>query len=332
MKRGFILLMLIVAAPRLRAQERGAAALGELVEGLGTTSRVLMIGAHPDDEDTQVITWLAKARHVETAYLSLTRGDGGQNLIGNELGPQLGMIRTEELLAARRIDGGRQYFTRAFDFGFSKSLDETLERWPRDSILKDMVAIVRAFRPHVIIAVWTGTPADGHGHHQYAGVLAREVFDAAADSLRFPPSAVGGLEPWVTQKFYRGGYRAVRTLSFDVGEFDPLLGVSYSEIATVSRSQHRSQGQGALPERGPRMDGVRLEVSRVSDAHAPEQGLFDGLDTSWTRFRGVSLADSVRGAIDSLTAAEAAVRRSINLAEPSQMVGALATYVRVASR
>ncbi|MGE5731958.1 MAG: PIG-L family deacetylase, partial [Gemmatimonas sp.] len=106
MKRGFILLMLIVAAPRLRAQERGAAALGELVQGLGTTSRVLMIGAHPDDEDTQIITWLAKARHVETAYLSLTRGDGGQNLIGNELGPQLGMIRTEELLAARRIDGG----------------------------------------------------------------------------------------------------------------------------------------------------------------------------------------------------------------------------------
>ena len=332
MKRGLILLMLIVAAPRLRAQERGAAALGELVEGLGTTSRVLMIGAHPDDEDTQIITWLAKARHVETAYLSLTRGDGGQNLIGNELGPQLGMIRTEELLAARRIDGGRQYFTRAFDFGFSKSLDETLERWPRDSILKDMVAIVRAFRPHVIIAVWTGTPADGHGHHQYAGVLAREVFDAAADSVRFPASAVGGLQPWVTQKFYRGGYRAARTLSFNVGEFDALRGVSYSEIATLSRSQHRSQGQGEVPQRGPRMDGVRLEISRVSDAHAPEQGLFDGLDTSWARFRGLALADSVRGAVDSLTAAETAVRRSMSLAEPSGMVGPLAAYVRLASR
>ena len=119
------LLIALAAAPRLAAQERGAAALGELVEGLGTTSRVLMIGAHPDDEDTQLIAYLAKARHIETAYLSLTRGDGGQNLIGNELGPVLGMIRTEELLAARRIDGGRQYFTRAFDFGFSKTIDET---------------------------------------------------------------------------------------------------------------------------------------------------------------------------------------------------------------
>ena len=178
--------VLLAVAPRLSAQERGAAALGELIDGLGTTTRVMMIGAHPDDEDTQLIAYLAKARHIETAYLSLTRGDGGQNLIGNELGQSLGMIRTEELLAARRIDGGRQYFTRAFDFGFSKTIDETYEHWPKDSILKDMVAIVRAFRPQVIIAVWSGTPQDGHGHHQYSGVLAREVFDAAADSVRFP--------------------------------------------------------------------------------------------------------------------------------------------------
>src|SRR5215208_5001817 len=178
--------MLLAGAPRLSAQERGAAALGELVAGLGTTTRVLVIGAHPDDEDTQMIAYLAKARHIETAYLSLTRGDGGQNLIGNELGQVLGMIRTEELLAARRIDGGRQYFTRAFDFGFSKSYEETLRRWPRDSILKDMVMIVRAFKPHVIVDMWSGTPQDGHGHHQYAGVLGRKVFDAAADSVKYP--------------------------------------------------------------------------------------------------------------------------------------------------
>src|SRR5262249_37105899 len=138
-------------------QPASSSQLGELVEGLGTNTRVLMIGAHPDDEDTQLITCLARARHVQTAYLSLTPGDGGQNLIGNELGTQLGMTRTEELLAARRIDGGRQYFARAFDFGFSKSLDETMKRWPHDSILKDMVAIVRAFRPQVIVDVWTGT-------------------------------------------------------------------------------------------------------------------------------------------------------------------------------
>ena len=313
------------------APDRGAVDLAENVRGLGTTARVLMIGAHPDDEDTQLIAWLAKGRHVETAYLSLTRGDGGQNLIGNELGIQLGMIRTEELLAARRIDGGRQYFARAFDFGFSKTLEETMQRWPHDSILKDMVAIVRAFRPQVIVDVWTGTPSDGHGHHQYAGVLGREVFDAAADSVRFPPSSVGGLRPWATPKFYRGR-RANGALQFDVGEFDPLTGQSYSEIATMSRSQHRSQGQGALPQPGPRFDGVQLEVSRVSDVKARETSLFAGVDTSWNRFRSLTLPDSARSALDSLVGAEQGVRHAMNLVEPSTMVKPLTTYLRLVSR
>jgi len=323
---------LLIAAPRLRAQERGAVALDAALSGLGTTARVLVIGAHPDDEDTQLIAYLARARHVETAYLSLTRGDGGQNLIGNQLGEVLGMIRTQELLAARRIDGGRQYFTRAFDFGFSKTLDETLEHWPKDSILLDMVAIVRAFRPHAIIAVWTGTSADGHGHHQFAGVTAREVYDAAADSVRFPASRVGGLRPWATPKFYRGRYRATSTLSFNVGEYDPVGGRSYSEIASISRSQHRSQGQGELAERGARIDGVRLEASRVSDPAAPERGMFDGLDTTWNRFNSVRLPDSARTALDSLAAQEASVRRARDLEHPSRMVAPLAAYVRLLSR
>jgi hypothetical protein len=303
----------------------------------------MMIGAHPDDEDTQLIAYLAKAKHIETAYLALTRGDGGQNLIGNELGVGLGMIRTEELLAARRLDGGRQYFTRAFDFGFSKTIDETFEHWPRDSILKDVVEIVRAFRPHVIIAVFTGTPADGHGHHQFSGVIAREVFDAAADSVRFPASRVAGLQPWAPAKFYRlrrggfggrGGNGAPEgaSLTFDVGQYDPLLGESYSQIATVSRSQHRSQGQGALPQRGPRYSGVRLEVSRVSEIGAPEHGLFDGIDSSWARFRSLRLADSVRAALDSIPSAEAAVRRATALETPWTMVPSLATYARLTIR
>ena len=324
--------MLFVVAPRLSAQERGAAALGEAIEGLGTTARVLMIGAHPDDEDTQLISWLATGRHVETAYLSLTRGDGGQNLIGNELGEVLGMIRTEEMLAARRLDGGRQYFTRAFDFGFSKTLDETLQHWPKDSILEDAVAIVRAFRPQVIIAVFTGTPADGHGHHQYSAVIAREVFDAAADSVRFPASRLGGLQPWTPLKFYRLVRGGGGTLNFNVGEYDPLLGETYSQIATVSRSQHRSQGQGALPQRGPRFSGARLEISRVSDAKAPEQGLFDGIDTSWARFKSLPLADSVRTALDSLVPARTAIVRVANPMDPSKLVAPLASYLRLATR
>ena len=330
--------LLLAAAPRLSSQERGAAALGELLESLGTTTRVLMIGAHPDDEDTQLIAYLAKARHVETAYLSLTRGDGGQNLIGNELGSVLGMIRTEELLAARRIDGGRQYFTRAFDFGFSKTIEETYEHWPKDSILKDMVAIIRAFRPQVIISVWSGTPLDGHGHHQYSGVMARAAFDAAADSVRFPASATGGLRPWASAKFYRsarqfgGGVAPGATLVFNVGEYDPLLGRTYAQVATESRSQHRSQGQGGLPEPGPRFDGVRLESSRVSDIAAAERGLFDGIDTGWTRFKTLSVADSVRAALDSLSLAERAVIASADLMRPTSAVPALVTYVRLASR
>lgn len=326
------LLAIHATAPRLAAQERGAAALGELVAGLGTTSRVLMIGAHPDDEDTQLIAFLAKARHIETAYLSLTRGDGGQNLIGNELGSALGMIRTEELLAARRIDGGRQYFTRAFDFGFSKTIEETYQHWPKDSILKDAVAIVRAFRPQVIISVWSGTPADGHGHHQFSGVLSREVYDAAADSVHFPASRVGGLKPWATAKFYRLRRAGNGSLVFDVGEYDPLVGESYSEIASISRSQHRSQGQGELQRRGPRYTGVQLEASRVSDPKAVEHTLFDGLDTSWARFRSLRLPDQVRSAIDSLTAAEAKVVRARDLADPSRMVPSLAEYTRLATQ
>ena len=333
-KRALAALSLFVTltAPRLQSQERGEAALGEDIAGMGTTTRVLMIGAHPDDEDTQLIAYLAKGKHIETAYLSLTRGDGGQNLIGNELGEVLGMIRTEELLAARRIDGGRQYFARAFDFGFTKTLDEALQRWPKDSLLKDAVAIVRTFRPQVIIAVFTGTPADGHGQHQYSGVIAREVFDAAADSVRFPPSAVGGLKPWAPAKFYRLRRNAQNaTLAFNVGEYSPLLGHSYSEIATVSRSQHSSQGQGALPQRGQRLSGVALEASRVSAPGAPEKSLFDNIDTSWTRFNKLSLPDSARLALASLATLEAQVRDAQNLAEPSRMVRPLAEYVRRAT-
>ena len=324
---------LFALAPSARGQRVDAGKLGEEIAGLGTTARVLMIGAHPDDEDTQLIAWLAKARHVETAYLSLTRGDGGQNLIGNELGPALGMIRTEELLAARRIDGGHQYFTRAYDFGFSKTLDETLEHWPKDSILSDVVSVIRAFRPHVVISVWSGTPADGHGHHQFSGVVAREAFDAAGDSVRFPPSRLSGLDAWTPSKFYRlrrNGSGA--SLAFDVGEYAPLLGESYSEIATESRSQHRSQGQGALPRKGPVYTAVRLEVSRVSDVNAAETGLFDGMDTTWARFKSVRVADSVRTALDSLPAARAAVVAAESLVNPSAMVEPLAAYERLVTR
>ena len=334
---GLIVLALafsIVAAPRsLFAQERGAAALGEDVRGLGVTTRVLMIGAHPDDEDTQLITWLARGERVETAYLSLTRGDGGQNLIGNELGPALGMIRTEELLAARRVDGGRQYFTRAYDFGFSKSAEETFEHWDRELLLRDVVSVVRAFRPHIIVSVFSGTPRDGHGHHQVAGLLAREAFDVAADTGRLPPRATSDLGAWTPLKFYRAQWfrPADATLRINVGEYNPVLGRSYAEIAGESRSQHRSQAFGTLQPKGVRWDYVRLEASRVSDvaAAASERSLFDGLTAGWARFDTLTVPPAIRSTVESLTRARGTVQRALDLRTPAGAVEPLAAYVRL---
>src|SRR5690348_7315548 len=163
---------------------------------LGHNKRVLMIGAHPDDEDTQLLVMFTRREGAEAAYLSLTRGEGGQNLIGSELGEALGILRTEELLAARNVDGAQQFFTRAYDFGFSKTLDDTWEHWPSDSVLKDDVRIVRRFRPQVIVSVFSGTPRDGHGQHQAAGWAAAQAFTAAGDPARFPElKTEEGLDP-----------------------------------------------------------------------------------------------------------------------------------------
>ena len=159
---------------------------------LGHYKRVLVIGAHPDDEDTELLTILVRGEGAEAAYLSLNRGEGGQNLIGSELGVALGILRTEELLAARRLDGAGQYFTRAYDFGFSKTLDETWAHWPRDTILKDVVRIVRRFRPQIIVSIFSGTPRDGHGQHQAAAWAAMEAFRVAGDSTAFPGAPAGG--------------------------------------------------------------------------------------------------------------------------------------------
>lgn len=246
--------------------------------------RVLWIAAHPDDEDTQLIAWLARGRRVETAYLSLTRGDGGQNLIGNELGEALGVIRTEELLAARRIDGAHQYFARGYDFGFSKTADETRKHWPQDSLLNDVMTVMRAFRPHIVITTFSGTPRDGHGHHQVSAIVARQAYDLAADTARFPTNVFGA--PWIPLKFYRLARFSPqdRTIAINVGEYDPNLGLSYQEIAADSRSQHKSQGEGTLRRKGVVWDYLTREDSRVPAPPAKEEkSIFAGLDTSRLR-------------------------------------------------
>src|SRR5690349_703594 len=199
-----------------------------------------MIGAHPDDEYSDLVALFARGMGAQVAYLSLTRGEGGQDLIGSELGPELGIIRSEELLAARRIDGARQFFARAYDFGYSKSIDEALRFWARDSLLRDVLDVVRRFRPQVIVSVFSGTPKDGHGQHQVAGVLARQAFEALRDSS------------WGPVKLYRSLYfdTAAATLRLDAGMIDPVDGRSYHQIAMAGRSQHRSQDEGQLERPG----------------------------------------------------------------------------------
>ncbi|MGI8618518.1 MAG: PIG-L family deacetylase [Gemmatimonadaceae bacterium] len=277
---GAVALALAPLAPSLRAQEQGAAALANAMALLRPdVPRVLYIAAHPDDEDTRLITWLSRGGHAEVAYLSLTRGDGGQNLIGNELGEALGVLRTQELLAARRIDGARQYFTRAYDFGYSKSAEEAYTHWPRDSLLNDVVRVVRSFRPHVIVATFSGTPRDAHGQHQVSGMVAREAYDLAGDSVRFPAAELGA--PWTPLKLYRSASfsPSAATLEISVGEYDPLSGVSFDEIASHSRSQQKSQGTRPNYRLGDVVIRYRREASRVNSAVPPEQErlMLDGL-------------------------------------------------------
>ena len=265
----------------------GIVALQQELRMLGHNKRVLMIGAHPDDEDTELLTLLVRGMGAEAAYLSLNRGEGGQNLIGPELGEALGLIRTEELLAARKLDGARQFFTRAYDFGFSKSLEETWRFWPRDSVLKDVVRVVREFKPQIIVSIFSGTPRDGHGQHQAAGWLAREVFRIAEDQTRFPD--VGG--SWRPLKLYQSTRfdSAATTLELEGGELDPAVGQTYRQIAMRGRSLHRSQDMGQLQRIGSSQVRMRL----VEDRTRGNGELFSGIDTTLAGSY-VALIDSIR--------------------------------------
>ncbi|HEX5633984.1 MAG TPA: PIG-L family deacetylase, partial [Gemmatimonadales bacterium] len=239
----------------------GVVALEQALRHLGHAKRVLVIGAHPDDEDTELLTLLTRSEGAEAAYLSLNRGEGGQNLIGAELGERLGVLRTEELLAARRLDGAQQFFTRAYDFGFTRTLEDTWAHWPRDTLLADVVRVVRTFQPQVVVSVFSGTPRDGHGQHQAAGWLAREAFRVAGDSNAFPDQlGPAGLAPWAPGKLYRSTRfdTAATTLVLEGGRLDALSGRTYHQVAMASRSLHRSQDMGQLQTIGP--SPVRLEL------------------------------------------------------------------------
>ncbi len=304
----------------------GAVAVGLRLRQLDGVKRVLMIAAHPDDEDTSLLTTLARGWGAETAYLSLTRGDGGQNAIGPELWEGLGVVRTGELDAARRLDGAQQFFTRAFDYGFSKSADEAFTLWPHEDLLADVVWVIRSYRPQVIVSVWSGTPRDGHGQHQAAGIVAQEAFRAAGDPTRFPEQLARGVEAWAPAKLYqsvrafggRGGPVPEGVLRVETGQLDPLLGRSLQQLSAESRSQHRSQEMGSAQAPGPRNTGVLLVQSRVGDG----AGLFAGIDTTLVGLAASlpsAAASATRGHLEAYRGALARASAQIGL-DPSAIV------------
>jgi len=266
---------------------------------LNVLGSILYVAAHPDDENTRLLAYLANEKLYRTGYLSLTRGDGGQNLIGDEQGVDLGLIRTQELLAARRIDGAEQFFTRAFDFGYSKSPDETRKVWGHDKILSDVVWVIRKFRPDVIITRFPTTGEGGHGHHTASAILAGEAFEAAADPTKFPEQlkyvSVWQAKRLLWNSFNFGGNNTQSNDQFkmECGDYNPILGKSYGEIAAASRSQHKSQGFGVPAQRGS-----VTEYLKTIKGIAPVNDLFDDIDVSWKRTAEVSLTNTVNKIID----------------------------------
>jgi LmbE family N-acetylglucosaminyl deacetylase len=269
------------------------------LERLGVTGAALYVAAHPDDENTAMIAWLANERLVRTGYLAVTRGDGGQNLIGTEKGDLLGVIRTHELLEARKVDGGEQFFTRAIDFGYSKTADETLGIWGKARILADFVRVIRTLQPDIIINRFPATGEGGHGHHTASAILAEEAFWLAADPAAFREE-LGWLPPWQARRIFWNSWRPNETeglLGVDLGAFNPLLGRSYTELAGESRSMHKSQGFGAAERRGSMMNYLELRAGEPATDDP-----FEGVDLTWNRVTGgaalLPLLDRAREAFD----------------------------------
>ncbi len=285
------------------------------IKKLNVLASVLYVGAHPDDENNALLPYFAKEKLYRTAYLSLTRGDGGQNLIGDEQGIELGMIRTEELLAARKVDGAEQYFTRAYEFGFSKSAAEALRIWNEQKILSDVVWIIRKYQPDVIIKRFPPDKRAGHGHHAASSILAQEAFTAAADPTKFPEQFKYGVKPWQAKRILWNTYNFGRTnttsedqLKIDIGGYNPLIGKSYGELGGEARTMHKSQGEGR-----PRRRGESYEYFVTTGGDPMKNDLMDGVITDWKRLPGSELIEIMVNSIIS----------NYNVAEPKLSIPAL---------
>ena len=302
-----ICLCAVTSAFSQKPEKPDAAEILLKLNKLNFLGNVLYMAAHPDDENTRLIAYLSNEEMANTAYLALTRGDGGQNLVGPEIREGLGVIRTQELLAARRIDGGKQFFSRANDFGYSKNAKETLEIWDEDQVLSDAVWVFRNFRPDVIITRFPPDERAGHGHHTTSAIMAEQAFKAAADKSKYPEQ-LKYVDIWQPKRLYTNTGRwwnpnmtgeEKGVLTYDVGTYSPLLGKSYSEIAALSRSQHKSQGFGSTGTRGESKEF--LEYVRGDQA---EKDIFEGIDTSWKRVKGGEKVGAIiQKAIDQYNAA-----------------------------
>jgi LmbE family N-acetylglucosaminyl deacetylase len=315
------LLLLLLITNTVFAQTAPPADLATIEQNfkkLETLGSVLYVAAHPDDENTRLLAYLAQEKHYRTGYLSLTRGDGGQNLLGNEQGELLGLIRTQELLAARRVDGAEQFFTRANDFGFSKGPDETLKIWDKEKVLSDVVWVIRKFRPDVIICRFPTTGEGGHGHHTSSAILAQEAFSAAADPSRFPEQLQyvktwqAKRQLWNTFSFGTVNTTAPDQFKIDVGVYNPVLGKGYGEMAAESRSNHKTQGFGSAKQRGE-----SFEYFKTILGDAPKTDLMDGVNTTWARVEGgIGLATEIES-----------IRTGFNMEHPDRSVPELVTLL-----
>jgi LmbE family N-acetylglucosaminyl deacetylase len=299
--RNLVALLVLCLATALSAQQKAldAAQLQLALRKLNVLGSALYVAAHPDDENTALIAYLGNERLLRSGYLAMNRGDGGQNLLGDEKSELLGLIRTQELLAARRIDGGEQFFTRAIDFGYSKGPQETLAIWGHDIILADVVWTIRRFQPDVIITRFPTTGEGGHGHHTASAMLAVEAFKAAGDATKFPEQ-LRYVAPWQPKRLYWNRFQfgpqtikpddpsVAKSLHLDLGMFNPLLGRAYSEIAAEGRSMHKSQGFGAAERRGS-----ILNYFDLLDGSPAKADLFEGIDQSWSRYPGGDLVGKI---------------------------------------
>ncbi|MFZ9220339.1 MAG: PIG-L family deacetylase, partial [Sediminibacterium sp.] len=321
MKKILSLLAGIVLLQTSMHAQQNAASIYAGIKKLGVMGSVLYIAAHPDDENNSFLPYLTKEKNYRTAYLSLTRGDGGQNLIGKEQGIELGLIRTQELLAARRIDGAEQYFSTAYEFGFSKSADEALTIWDHQKVLSDVVWVIRQYQPDIIITRFPGDARAGHGHHAASSIIANEAYLAAADPTKFPEQLKKGVSVWKAKRILWNTFNfgSVNTTSnnqfkIEVGGYNVIEGKSYGEIGAEARTMHKSQGEGR-----PRRRGASYEFFETTGGEAPVNDLMDGIDISWSRLGAASIQTEVNNLV-----------KQFQIDQPSSIVPSLvALYTKV---